>query len=215
LQKKFKTLHDLAEIDITFYSIKNVFSVQPLTWIIALFKKVQREQFSIKFDEAQIGYIKTDCAISYLPAIRTMWKTLFSFSDYQDNIPKMCFPLSKYSKKYIIEKLRNYDKNILSLCWTCEHPKITKTNQIKNNSIDVHIEACGICNPCINLKSTNKILFDNIKKYTATFNYKEYLNKYKSSINNIVKKLKIDYIDPKFISLEYANRKSTKSCNKG
>jgi len=209
LKNKYKNLHDLTKIDITFYAIKNVFSVQPFTWIIALFKTIQKEQFSIRFDEAQIGYIKSDCAIRYLPAIRTMWKTLFAFSNISNNIPKLCFPLSKYSKKYIINKLKDYDKNILALCWTCEHPKITKTNQIKNNSVEFLVEACGYCTPCDNLKETNKILFNNIKKYKVIFNYNECLNKFKVYINNLVKNNKISYVEPGLISLEYANKKST------
>jgi 7-cyano-7-deazaguanine synthase in queuosine biosynthesis len=215
LQKRYKNLYNLIESNMMMYPIWNIVSTQPLAWIISLFREVKRKQYSIKYDEVQIGYIKSDCAIKYLSAIRNMWNILFSFSDTQSTtIPRLYFPLSKNCKKYIIEKLRNYDENILAFCWTCENPKIIKTCQSNSNSIEVFIEACGSCLPCKNLKKTNKIKFNTIKKYKASFNYKKYLNKLNTYFKNIIKNEKIEHIYPKFISLKYANKKLINSCKK-
>ena len=189
------------------YPIKYLFSTQPLTWILGLFKEVMSKHYYVKFDEAHIGYIKNDFAIDYLPTIKDIWKLVFNFSAASRFffIPKLCFPLLKYNKKQIIEKLRSYDKNILDLCWTCKKPKIIKS-QCKDNSIEVFIEACEVCHSCKNLKETNGILFDNIKKYKAVFNYKLFRDNFNIKLRKIITNANIECIHPKNISLKHANK---------
>jgi len=209
LQKKYKNLHDLTEVDFLMYPIDNIFSTQPIAWILALFKETKKNQYSVKFNEVHISYIKNDSAIAYLNDINGLWKQLFLFSDIigGNYIPKLCFPLLKRSKTKIIEEIRNYDKDLLSLCWTCERPKIIKKIKNKNNSLGFHIEACKQCCPCKNLNKTKKVSFDAIKKYKVVFKYEEFRNKLNIKLNNIIKNEDISPIHPKYTSVNYSNTK--------
>ena len=210
LRKNYKNLHSLTENHISMDNIKNITSVQPIAWILILFSEAKRRRYSVKYDEVHISYIKNDCAISHLPTIRALWKLLFSFSWVPHTVPKLFFPLSKYSKKKIIEKIQDFDKNILASCWTCEKPRIIKKCKGKDNSIDVYIEACGSCQPCKNLIKTKRALFDALKKYKAVFNYKVFRDSCNAKIDELIKNDDIEDINPKYISLKNANKKLIK-----
>jgi len=211
LKKKYKNLHDLIETQITMSPIDHFFSTQSLTWILCLLREVMKNYYSVRYNEVHIGYIKNDCVIDYLPSLLNMWKLLFEFTKpfrfY--SIPKLCFPLSKYNKKQIIKKIRSYDKNILSLCWTCEKPKIIRESRY-NNSIELLVEACGLCTPCRKQIKTDKDLFDSLRKYKIIFNYKEFRNSIKSKLKKFIKNFNINNLRPEDFSMKYANNKRNK-----
>jgi 7-cyano-7-deazaguanine synthase in queuosine biosynthesis len=210
LKKKFKNLHNLTEAEIAMSPVPNIFSTQPITWILALFKEAKEKQYSIGYDEAHIGYVKGDFVIRHLPDINAIWNLLFTFSNgiTAFKIPKLRFPLVKCGKKMIIDKLSQYDKDILASCWTCETPKIIKTGQNSGNFIEARIEACGTCNTCRNLKRIDKAAFDNMKKYKVKKKKKKYRNAFNEYLNGAIKENNIKYIANKYISLKSANRKS-------
>jgi 7-cyano-7-deazaguanine synthase in queuosine biosynthesis len=178
LKRKYNNLHDLVEKEMRIEPIRDIFSTQPIFWMLALFNEVrkQRHIFNKEEAEVQIGYIATDGAIDYIHEIKAYWKALFSFSDPSPKwtIPKLCFPLLKYNKTQIIKKLENYDKEILASCWTCENPKVIKTKRRKDNTIEMYVEACGSCPPCENLQNIDNISFNLIKKYRIVFNKNDF-----------------------------------------
>jgi 7-cyano-7-deazaguanine synthase in queuosine biosynthesis len=185
IQKEYPNLHDFIETTIRQVHIENIFSSQPLLWMLELFSEVKNKQNYVDYDEVHIGYIMNDSAFSYLSEILSFWKSLFSFSypGYDYSIPKLLFPLKKLHKETILSRLRNYNSSILYSCWTCEMPKTIKTKNMKDSNVEVLIEPCGECKPCLNIKNSHIINFDSLTKYKAVIHAKEYRSQIKSIVN--------------------------------
>jgi 7-cyano-7-deazaguanine synthase in queuosine biosynthesis len=208
LQEKYSNLNDLEEINIKMDNLREVFSIQPILWILGLFNEVKNGYNSC--DEIHIGYIMQDGAISYISEIKTFWKSLFSFSMPDFNIPKLVFPLIKYPKDLILRKLDGFDDEIFNVCWTCEKPSVLKTKKLKDGNIEAFIEPCGKCNPCNNIKDSRYISFDALNKYKAVVNVNDYLSGVNTYANNIIKKRNLYRIPSDYISLSAAERKRKK-----
>ena len=209
LRRKYNNLHELTEKEMYIDPIRNIFSTQPIFWMLALFNEVRKKRHTFyKTDEVHIGYIKNDGAIDYIYEIKAYWKVLFSFcNDNQKfNFPKLCFPLLKYDKTQIIKKLESYDKEILASCWTCENPKVIKTKRCKDNTIEMYVEACGSCPPCENLQNTDNISFDLIKKYRIVFirnNFHKLLGDFEK---RVIKNIKNKHLPSKLFKVEEAGK---------
>ena len=215
LKMKYNNLHDLVEKEMQIEPIRNIFSTQPIFWLLALFNEVKKNRHFI-FHEAHIGYIKTDGAIDYIHEIRAYWKSLFSFSDHSPKwtIPKLCFPLSKYDKTQIIKKLESYDKEILASCWTCENPKVIKTKRCRDNTIEMYVEACGSCPPCKNLQNTDNISFDLIKKYRIVFNKNDFHKALGTYEKRAIKNIKNQRLPSTLFKVEEADNKAIEKINR-
>jgi len=209
LKRKYKNLHNLVEKEMRIEPIRNIFSTQPIFWMLALFNEIKKNKHFI-YQEVQIGYLASDGVISHIPEIRTYWKALFSFSDHSPKwtIPKLCFPLLKYDKAHIIKKLGNYDKEILASCWTCENPKVIKTKRCRDNTIEMYVEACGSCQPCENLQKTENISFDLIKKYRIVFNRNDFHKSLDNYEKRAVKKLRYCFLPTKLFKVEEAGKEA-------
>jgi 7-cyano-7-deazaguanine synthase in queuosine biosynthesis len=209
LRRKYNNLHELTEKEMYIDPINNIFSTQPIFWMLALFNVVKKNRHFI-YHEVHIGYIASDGVISHIPEIRTYWKTLFSFSDHSPKwtIPKLCFPLLKYDKAHIIKKLENYDKEILASCWTCENPKVIKTKRCRDNTIEMYIEACGSCQPCENLQNTENISFDLIKKYRIVFNRNKFHKLLGNFEKRVIKNIKNKHLPSTLFKVEEAGKEA-------
>jgi len=92
LQKQYPNLNSLIETKIKMDNISEIFSLQPVLWTLGLFGEVKSNCYYIDYDEAHIGYIMQDAAISFLPEIKAFWKSLFAFSFPDCAVPKLLFP---------------------------------------------------------------------------------------------------------------------------
>jgi len=92
--------------------------------------------------ELQIGYVKGDCAIAFLPNIKAIWDNWYAIRkhlSYTDAI-ELKFPIAHCSKENILSDLNMMGYQwVIDAVWTCEMP------------IEVRgkIKACGKCIPCI------------------------------------------------------------------
>jgi 7-cyano-7-deazaguanine synthase in queuosine biosynthesis len=67
-------------------------------------------------DKVCIGYIMNDDAISFIPEIKKIWKSL----GLMKKLPVLDFPLMKTKKETVISYLLYNHKEIYDLCWCCE-----------------------------------------------------------------------------------------------
>jgi len=212
LKVKYDNLNDLKEVEIGMDNIPYIVSDQPIFWTLALFKEVRKNGYYRNYDEVHIGYILQDVAISYMPEIKALWKALHSLS-YPDPdfiIPKLCFPISKYHKTQIINSLRySCDEDILASCWTCERPNIKKKIRRKD-TIELHIEPCGSCAPCLHLKEANSSVYNNMKNYRLIFHVNDFQEDVRKSVKKFIKKVNFQRFPDIHISLDEDKKKRIK-----
>ena len=67
----------------------------------------------IETNKVCIGYVMNDDAVSFLPEIKKIWKSLGSLK----KLPPLEFPLIQTKKKEIISYLKREHKEIYDLCW--------------------------------------------------------------------------------------------------
>lgn len=100
-------------------------------WILAALFAIDES-----VNEVAIGYVQNDCAISFLEDIRKVYKAYQPFFSYK--LPKLVFPLTKWSKQEIRNGLAI---ELMELCVWCECPHdILGANEV--------FEPCGYCDPC-------------------------------------------------------------------
>jgi len=206
----FNNLKGLTETDINLNGIPNLFSSQPIFWLLGLFNEVKNISLYSDYDEVHIGYILGDGAVSYLHEIKKLWKALFSFSLPDYKVPKLVFPLLKYHKETIIKKLDEYNSEIFDNCWFCETPNIINTKRMKNGNIEMYVESCGECSPCIRTRNIISDNFIKLKKYRAIILINDiynYLNKTKKTVIRDIKSCNIPY---KYITVENIDEKTIK-----
>jgi hypothetical protein len=179
LKGRYNNLNDLEVVSIHMDNISSLFSLQPILWILGLFKVVMDNRGG--YDEVHIGYIMNDSALSYLKDIERIWYSLFNLSFSQnENIPAIRFPLVKMHKSRIISKLQYAD--LLDYCWTCESPRVIQTKKINKNDRELIIGSCGTCDPC--KKIQDHIPLDSLPIYKRIEHRKErsiIINTYKKS----------------------------------
>jgi 7-cyano-7-deazaguanine synthase in queuosine biosynthesis len=201
LQLRFDNLNNLSEIEIKLDAARDVISMQPIFWMLGLFNDVKNMHHFIDYDEVHIGYVMCDSTVSYQHEILNFWKSLFSFSFPDYKVPKLIFPLKKYQKAAIINNLEDFDCEILADCWFCENPKIIKTKKMKNDNIEIYIESCGECNPCIRIKNIH-YNFNGLKKHKAVINLNDFKNSINETMKTIVNDLNFQNIHYKFFTIE-------------
>jgi 7-cyano-7-deazaguanine synthase in queuosine biosynthesis len=214
LKRRFKNLHDLAEVKIGMRVIAGINSEQPFIWLMGLFSEIQNQKCRIDYDEVHIGYISTDSAVSQLKEITTLWNCLFSFSLVEDTIPELQFPLTDFPKEIAIANLKKYDRSILESCWTCEYPRILQKKPLNKDVTEVYIEPCGECTPCENIKHTLGISFDSLKKYKAVFHKSDFINAFKSVAVQAAENINFDIIPGMFLSFKPVNNKTIEKMHK-
>jgi 7-cyano-7-deazaguanine synthase in queuosine biosynthesis len=80
-----------------------------------------------EYDEVQIGYILEDHSVSYLSELRKLWNCLNSFQILDSNkIPKLSFPLIKYNKSVMMDKIAYNCPEIFHAIHFCESPSESK-----------------------------------------------------------------------------------------
>ena len=219
LKPRFNNLHELIEIEMGIDNIRDIFSSQPVFWILGLFNEVKNRKNYADYDEVHIGYIMQDSALSYLKEIKTYWKAMFSFSIQKYSVPKLVFPLTKYHKVMIINELYRYDSDILSSCWTCERPVMHRAKKKTDNTIETYIEPCGICDPCLKFKTPKGNYFEPIRNYKAVINLNNFYDAIKSKLKMSITSDNIMHIPLKFITLEEIDnqtfRKNIRKINNG
>jgi len=98
---------------------------QPLLWLTGLVYALNSQH-----DSVAIGYVMGDCAISYLPDIRSIWDSFSALSDRQ--LPPLTFPLIKKDKTDLWKDIPDEVKPHIT--WCESHAAI--------------IAPCGECHPC-------------------------------------------------------------------
>jgi len=179
---------------------------------LALFKEVRKNGYYRNYDEVHIGYILQDAAISYIPEIKALWKALHSFSYPESDfvIPKLCFPISRYHKTQIINTLQySCDEDILTSCWTCERPDIKKKIHHKD-TIEVFIEHCGSCAPCLHLKEANSSVFNNMKNYRFIIHVNNFKKDVNTTVDKVIKNVDFQRFPDIHISIEETAKKRIK-----
>lgn len=76
-----------------------------------------------KYDEIHLGYVMNDDAISFIPEIKKIYKTLIKLNYSEKPCAKLKFPLSKLSKEQLIKWLPN---TLLQDVFYCESPRLVK-----------------------------------------------------------------------------------------
>ncbi|MDR1902481.1 MAG: hypothetical protein LBQ88_09405 [Treponema sp.] len=163
---KTHNLHDLITVPLHMRNIDGIFSFQPVLWTLGLFCEVKKRRDF--YDEVHIGYIMNDSAVSYLGEIKRIWRSFFSLSFPEYNkIPELEFPLVKYSKEMVINKLLYFQNTVAYNCWTCERPSVLYERKKKNHGgREQIIEHCGRCAPCKKIKEY--IGLENLPRYRRT-----------------------------------------------
>jgi len=210
LQLRFNNLNNLSEVELKLDAVRDVISMQPIFWMLGLFNDVKNMHHFLDYDEVQIGYVLGDSAISYQHEIINFWKSLFSFSFPDYTVPKIVFPLTKYQKAEIINNLEDFDREILADCWFCENPKIIKTKKMKDGNIEIYLEPCIECNPCIRIKNIHYNNFNVLKKYKAVINLSDFKNNINETMKTIVKDLKFQNIHYKYFTVNEIDEKTIK-----
>ena len=206
----FDNLHGLTETEINLNNIQGLFSTQPILWLFGLFNEVMNIRHFIDFDEVHLGYVMTDGAVSFLPEIMKYWKILFSFSLPEYKAPKLAFPLMKYHKTTILDKLDDFDREILDDCWFCENPKVIKIKNVKNGDKEIYLEACCECHPCTRIKNTHNNKFNALKKYKAKFCYTDFYNGLEKAVKIIEKDKRLYNIPCNYLTVEEIDEKTIK-----
>ena len=210
LQLRFNNLNNLSEVEIKLDAARDVISMQPIFWMLGLFIDVKNMHHFIDYDEVHIGYVMCDSAVSYQHEILNFWKSLFLFSFPDYKVPKLIFPLIKYQKTAIINNLENFDREILADCWFCENPKIIKTKKIKGGNIEIYIEPCGECNPCIRIKNIH-YNFNGLKKYKTVINLNDFKDSINETMKTIVNNLKIQNVYYEYFKVNVISEKEIKN----
>ena len=208
LKLKFDNLHELLEIEMDLDNIVGINSIQPILWMLGLFKEVKNNKKYFDYNEVHIGYIMQDSSLSYLKEIKSYWKALFSFSFQDCSIPKLAFPLTKYYKEMIVNKLAAYDSEILSSCWTCEKPVIIRKKKITDNKIEAYIDTCDNCDPCKRINNTKGLFMDSKRNYKATINLNDFYDAIKTKLKADLKSDNITRFPARFISLKEIDNQS-------
>ena len=123
----------IEEINLSY--AEKVMLEQPLVWIIGAYLFSQNGDQQI--DEIQLGYIMEDQALSFLEEIKNLWNSLNKFQGPHlgNKIPKLTFPIIKYTKYRTMNIIANMIPEIFHLIHFCESPKEDWTN-------------CETCNSC-------------------------------------------------------------------
>ena len=120
------------------YSLPDLHQVLP--WLTAAQMIIHPDA-----EELAIGYVMNDCAISYLPEIRGIWKAMCCLSSSRKK-PTIVFPLIKETKLSIYHQLL---PELRGLTVTCEQPKTMD---------DGSWSPCGVCVPCQRHPGPRKVL---------------------------------------------------------
>lgn len=97
---------------------------QPMLCLTALLYALTSQH-----DCVAIGYVSGDCAISYLPDIRSIWDSFSSLTDRK--LPPLTFPLIKREKSELFSELPSELKTHVTWCENHEDKA-----------------PCGQCHPC-------------------------------------------------------------------
>lgn len=105
---------------------------------------------NVDTNKVNIGYVMNDDAISFLPEIKKIWKSL----GLMKKLPPLEFPLIKINKRDIISILMNEYKEIYDLCWCCESESDVMCG--KCPSCKRHISSGGLTNDEDKIKENSK-----------------------------------------------------------
>lgn len=138
---------------------------QLLTWIYAIPMMINNSasKNNTYYDTdpkciAALGYVKNDCALSYLDDIRNCLNAMTGITFYDMN--KIEFPIIKWSKDDIITALLQDDfgKHLILKTWTCEMPWKQETDIDLFGVKTEKIVECGDCDPCKRRKEWMKLI---------------------------------------------------------
>ncbi len=98
----------------------------------------------LSYDEIQIAYVANDDALSYLSEIKKLYNS-YKWIVHNGKLPKLKFPLTKTTKREMMDELPDEYRNFIS---SCENPEL-KPYHIKLNDLRMQFfEPCGECVPC-------------------------------------------------------------------
>lgn len=124
---RFSHMGIVYKTDVICPSMRFGLEQMPL-WISALVSTTP-----VETDLLCLGYVMCDCAISYLKELQDLIKAYNKISDIK--LPKLTFPISKYPKWMILEKL---DKQLKPHVVWCENPV----------EVDNELKPCKRCEAC-------------------------------------------------------------------
>jgi 7-cyano-7-deazaguanine synthase in queuosine biosynthesis len=101
--------------------------LQPVIWLTAAVTYLRRTE------DLYTAWIKSDCAIHYLPHLRAAFDSLKAVANRKGNL---LVPMEWASKAQVIQKLKT--AGLLSCVWWCENPQAGKKGK-----------PCGKCSPCM------------------------------------------------------------------